>query len=91
MMSDTSNVTNIILLIASSSQSSMGNIGVATGSLGRGGGGGSLCVTSSASLLRGACSESVCVRGTDGGETSGFGGAGEGAEFESFASRFCRT
>jgi hypothetical protein len=88
----TSNVTNIILLIASSSQSSIATTGGSslTG-LATGGGGGVFCVTRSGSLLLKGEKGSDCARGSGAVATSGLGGAGDGAELESFAKRFART
>ena len=63
-----------------------------------GGGGSSFCVTRSGSLLR-LWNVSVCARGAETGAETGTGAdtsafeevAGDGAELESFASRFART
>lgn len=86
----TSNVTNIILLIASSSQSSIGTtISSGTG-LVRGGGGGFSLPTEGS--LSDRSNTSVRARGVGAGaETSGFCGDGDGAELASFANRFART
>lgn len=84
----------MILLIASFSQSSGAIIIKSTIFLGGGGGGGLFrCTARSRSLF---WNVSDCGRGIEGvvggDETSGFEGpAGDGAELESFASRFART
>jgi hypothetical protein len=86
----TSNVTNMILLMASSSQSSIGTtISSGTG-LVRGGGGGFSLPTEGS--LEDCSNTSVRGRGVGvGDETSGFCGDGDGAEVASLANRLART
>ena len=86
----TSKVINIILLIASSSQSCIGTtISSGTVLIRCGGGGFSLPTDDS---LADCSNVSDRGRGVEAGdETSGFCGDGEGAELASFANRFART
>ena len=83
-------MTNMTLLMVSSSQSSIPTSG---GSMIEGvfvgGKGGSSFARRSCSFLRVWKVVSLCGRGGGGAVTSGFGGAG--ALFDSFARRFART
>jgi len=82
-------VTSIIRLIVSFSQSWIRTTFSTRGNFFGGGGGGSSFCTFSDSRSR-RCALSVCERGREGPDTSGFG-EGEGAELPNFANLFART